>query len=158
MHAMPFCHAQLLHDAVILHKYPRRIHHLRQPQHPWMLQEGLQVICQKGCPRVLKIRGRNAGRQHDIHIQRYILRCFQHEPDALAAADIGNLVRVSNDSGHAAGQCCLGELVRRQHGALNMHMGINQPRHNIAPLHVYFLNAKIGASPGDIAICDGYIA
>ena len=157
MHACTPCHAQLFHDTAVLCQHSRRIHHLRQPQHPGVLQKRFQIICQKLCPCIFKLRGRHAGRQHDIHIQRNLLSCIQHKLNPLRTADIGNLMRIRNDRSHAAGQCRLGKLIRRKHGALDMHMGINQPRNDIPSAHIYFFNAKIRPCPGNIAISNSYI-
>jgi len=82
------------------------------------------------------VRGRYTARGHDVHAQHAARRRVQHEADAVQPVDVGDLVRVGDHAGDAVRQRGLAEGGRRAHAALDVHVGVDQARRDIAPAQV----------------------
>src|SRR5439155_9629300 len=79
-----------------------------------------------------------------------------HEADAGGAGDVGDLVRVGDDSGHAARHDRGGELRRQTKAALDVDVRVDQSGGDVRAGEVDFLfPAIVAADAGDALAVDG---
>ena len=77
-------------------------------------------------------RGRHAGRHLHMHVDRHRQRLVMHQPDARQPEHVGDLVRIDEHRGRAVRDHRAAELRHRHHAALDMHVPVAEPRHEIA--------------------------
>ena len=77
---------------------------------------------------------------------------------AVGAEHVGQLVRVADDGGRAAGDDDAGELGRQQLGGLDMHVRVDQAGDDEAAAGVHALAALVAADAGDPAAGDRHVA
>ena len=88
------------------------IHHLGESQDTRMLVEGIDGPVVEISPCLVHRAGRDAGREHEMHVDRKTFCRLQHVFNAVGAHDICNLVRICYDCGRAVGQDSFGEFIR----------------------------------------------
>ena len=74
--------------------------------------------------------------------------------DAVGAQHVGDLVRVGDDGGGALRQHCARELVDHQLRRLDVHMGIDEARHEVGARDIQGFTAVIPAEADDVAVLD----
>ena len=137
------------HNLRIFLDDPRVIHHFRKIVDVVGSQQFLHRLCVKNTTRRFKSRGGNTTRRTEKELERHFLSVFNHVPNALSTKHIGDFMRVA-DSGHrAVANCQTCKLRWNQHGTFNMHMRIDEARHDVACVaHGLFLNF------GNLAVLD----
>ena len=87
------------------------VHHLGKALHAGVLIEGVDGAVVERCAGLVKRRCRDAGRQHEAHIDRKVLGRLEHILDAVRTHDVGDLVRVGDDGGGTVRQDRLGKFL-----------------------------------------------
>ncbi len=81
-------------------------------------------------------------------MHRQIFAHFQHEINALCAADICDLMRIGNDCSRTVGECRARQLGRCEHRAFDMDMSVDESRADCAAGNVLGLvGVRIGIIP-----------
>ncbi len=75
--------------------------------------------------------------------------------DAVGAEHVGDLVRVGHHRSGAVGQDGASELVDRQLGGFDVHVGVDEPGHEVRARDVLALPAVVAPKPDDVAVLDG---
>ena len=157
LYMQPLRHRELIIDPIVPQQHAGNIHHLGQAQHPRVLQERCQILRRKRRPGILQRRGGDAGRQHEIHIQRQLPVRPQHIKYPFQPGHIGNLVRVGDHGRRPLRHHGPRKLQRAQHRTLDMHMAVNEARRHISAAHIDLLASCIAADTGYPAGLDGDI-
>src|SRR6266542_866553 len=126
----PHTGAQLLDDrghARFLAHDSRIVHQLSHADHPRPRQHRHDIVRVEGCAGRLQPRySRDTRWDGDKDTQRQPLAGPQHILNPGAPADIGDLVRVDHDRGGAKRQYPARKVRRRDHGRLNMDVGVDE--------------------------------
>jgi len=77
--------------------------------------------------------------------------------DAVGAEDVGDLVRVGDDRRGAVREDRPRELVDHELGRLDVHVGVDEPRHEVGALDVDALPALVAPETHDVAIDDRHV-
>ena len=85
----------------------------------------------------LEVARRHARRRHHEHVERQVLGRLEHPLHARAAEHVRDLVRVGDDRGGAVRHDRAGELGGRQLGRLDVHVRVDEPRHEVLPAGVH---------------------
>ena len=133
------------------------IHHLRQPQHPPVIHQKVDVLTLKGRAGLVKRRGRHAARQHDEHLQRKPLRRLKHILHAVRPHHIGDLVRVGHDRAGPLGQHDTGELRRRYDARFKVDMTVDKGRDKRLAAAIQLPLAVIFADTDDVTVAHRHI-
>ena len=103
------------------------------------------------------MRRRHTARNLQVDRQGHLLRLGQEKFDSLRAEDIGDFMRVRENSRHAVQQQDFRQFAGRQHGALQMNMGVHQARRHVLAAHVDFPFAAVRADADDMGPANGHI-
>ena len=134
------------------------VHHLGKALHSRVVVERVDGAVVEVCAGFVHRRRRNAGRQHEPHIDRQALGGLEHVVDAVGTHDVGDLVGVGNDGGRAMRQDGLRKFTRRNKTRLEMDVRIDEARADDLAGHVQLLFALIFAHADDQAVCNRDIA
>ena len=130
------------------------VHHLGKPDHTAPPQQALQVSGRERASRRLERRRRDARRGREENVERQVLADVDEPVDAVGAEHVRNLVRVGHDRGRPERQHEARELGREQLRRLEMHVGVDEPRHDVGAGRIQRLRPFVGAEPGDDAVAD----
>ena len=100
-------------------------------------------------PRRLERARGHARRRHHVDVERHVLAHVQQPVHAVRAEHVGDLVRVADDRRGAVGQHDAGELVDHQLAGLDVHVRVDEARHQRPPARVDALAAGVVAHPRD---------
>ena len=130
------------------------VHHLRQPEHPVAAHQRLEIAGGEGR------RGDSNGEagthdgRHEVDLELEPFGRVEEPVDAVGAEHVRDLVRVGDDRRRPERQHEAGELVDEQLHGLEVHVGVDEARHDEAPGRVDHLGAVVLADPGDHAVGD----
>ena len=119
----------------------RVVHHLAETEYVRLIQQFFYIVHGNRAAGVLKIGSGHAGRNHKIDGNKRLVRTgkhrlpriLQHIEDTVNPCDVGNFVRVGDNSGSTAAERLPGKIPRRRHRRLNMQVRIDKPRtHELA--------------------------
>ena len=130
------------------------VHHLREPDHAPPPQQALEVAGRERAARRLELRRRHARGGGEEDVERQVLADVDEPVDAVGAEHVRDLVRVGDDRGRAERQHEARELGREQLRGLEMHVRVDEPRHDVGAVRIERLGALVGAEPGDDAVAD----
>ena len=148
--------------------HARKIHHLAEaddvrPAHRFRDVGDAQRRARRFQPR----RGGHAARHLHMHVDGHRCRLVMHQPHARQAEHIGDLVRIDEHRGRAMRDHGAAEFGDGDHAALDMHVPVAEPRHEVAParLHHHRLGAdrvagirpaigKAPAADGNVRVLD----
>ena len=94
-------------------------------------------------------RGGHAAGQHKVDIHRQALGGLQHIADAIHSHDIGDLVRIGDDSGGAVADDRSGKLGRGNQAAFQVDVGIDEAGADKAAGDIHLFAAVVAADAGD---------
>jgi hypothetical protein len=135
------------HDVGIAVDDTGEIHHFREVDERGVGAEFLDGFrSQRGAGRFEIGRG-HAGWDAEMDFAGCLRRQFLHVADALRAEHVGDFVRVGNRGHRAVDHRDAGELGRGEHGTLDVHMGVDETRAQVALLG----DAVILAHRGDFS-------
>ena len=130
------------------------VHHLGQPEHPASAHQRLEIAACERPPRRLERRCRDAGGRHEQDFELET-RCGVEQPvDAVDAEHVPHLVRVDDHRRRTERQHESRELVDEKLDRLEVHVGVDEPRDDIASLRVDRVVTLVGAETGDDAVDD----
>src|SRR5207245_2781801 len=98
----------------------------------------------------LEARGRHAWRGAPVELERHGAAVGDHQPDAVEAEDVGDLVRVGDRGDRAVGDGEAGELRGHHHRTFDVDVRINEPGQEEAVV----TRPRFGAQVGDAAAGD----
>ena len=133
------------------------VHHLGEPDHAPAAEEPLEVARVERAAGGLEGRGGDAGRGHEVDVERHRGAEVGEPVDAVGAEDVRDLVRVGDDGGGAEREDEAGELVHEQLRGLQMHMRVDEAGDDVLALGGDHLAAVVLAEAGDVAVADGHI-
>ena len=88
------------------------VHHLGKALDAVVLVEAVDGAVVKVRAALVERGGGHAARQHEAHVERQVLGGLQHILDTVGAHDVGDLVRVGDNSRGTVRKNGLGELLR----------------------------------------------
>ena len=135
----------------------REIHHLRQAQHPRMIEEAVYILIVQIRTRFIQGGCGYTGGNHKPHIHRKFLRGMEHIVNTCGIHDVCDLMRVGDDSGSTVRNNRPGKLGRADQAGLQMNMGIDKTGTDDFPRHVHFLDTVIAAQTHNEAMGNGDI-
>ena len=130
------------------------VHHLGQPDHAAPAQQRLEVARGQRATRRLEARCRHAGRGHEPDVERDPVADVEQPVHAVGAEHVRDLVRVGDDGSRAERQHEPRELVDEQLRRLEVHVRIDEARHDVAAGRVQRLLALVLAESRDVAVDD----
>jgi len=71
-------------------------------------------------------RGRDAGGEHEVKIERQALACREDISDPFFPEDVRDLVRVGHDRRGAVEEGGPGEFSRREHGTFEVYVAVDE--------------------------------
>ncbi len=125
------------------------VHHLREVINVGHGHQLFDVVGVEGGACRFEGRGRHAARCAKEELEGYLLTIVDHITDAFLAQDIGDFVRVADGGHRAVTSRQTGKLRRHKHGAFDVHMGVDEARHDVlcvADRLLFYL--------GDLAVFD----
>ena len=134
------------------------VHHLGQTLHPGVVIERVDGAVVQVRAGFVHRRGRDAGRQHEPHVDRQTLGGLEHVVDAVGAHDVRDLMGVGDDRGRAVRQRRADELLRRDQAGFQMDVRVDEARADDLARHIVFDFALIAAETHDQAVGHGDIA
>ena len=134
------------------------VHHLGQTLHSGVVIERVDGTVVQVRAGFIHRRGRDAGRQHEPHVDRQALGCLEHVVDAVGAHDVRDLMGVGDDRGRAVRQRRADELLRRDQAGFQMDVRVDEARADDLARHIVFDFALIAAETHDQAVGHGDIA
>ena len=135
------------------------VHELRQPQHARVVGERCEVGGLQ--PRARRLhRGRgHAARQHHADVHHRAGAGVEEIADAVEAEHVGDLVRIADRRGDAAGGHAAVELEGRDQAALDVQVGVDEARHQHEAADVDHPRAFIGRAGADDGVAaDRHVA
>ena len=133
---------------------PGEVHHLGEAEHPLAAHERFEVAELERPSRRLERRRGDARGGHEEDLELEIGGDVMEPVDAVGAEDVRDLVRIRDDRGRPERQDESGELVREQLRGLDVHVRVDQPRHDVAAGGVDRLPALVRADAGDEPVDD----
>ncbi|HET8756559.1 MAG TPA: amidohydrolase family protein, partial [Solirubrobacteraceae bacterium] len=135
----------------------REVHHLGHAERPRVAQDRPHLVRPERSARRLEVAGRNARRRHHEHVERQALGRVQHPLDALAPEHVGDLVRVGDHRGRPVRHDRARELRRHELRRLDVHVRVDEPRHEPAAARIDAFAAVVRAEAGDAAAGHGHV-
>ena len=121
-----------------------KVHHLAEPDDVFPAHRLGHVRHPERCAGILQPRcGGHAARHLDMHVDGHRQRFVMHQPDARQPKHIGDLVRVDEHGGRAVRDDRAAELRHRDHAALDMHVPVAEPRHEVSAVCLH--HDRVGA-------------
>ena len=125
----------LAHQFRVVGEHARIVHHFAQvadivPGHE--LLDVVRADLGAGSFEIAADRGHAAGRAEQ-EIEAYLTAAADHKVNALHAQHVGDLVRIGYYPDGAVTDHDAGILARREHGALDVDMTVDETRHQIGP-------------------------
>ena len=133
------------------------VHHLGQPEHPPPAEETLQVALVQRPSRRLERRGRDAGRGHEVDVERQVVAGVEQPVHAVGSQHVRDFVRIGDDRRRAERQHEPCELVDEQLRRLEVHVRVDETRHDPASGGVELLRALVVAQPRDVVVRDRHV-
>ena len=134
------------------------VHHLGQTLHSGVVIERVDGTVVQVRAGFIHRRGRDAGRQHEPHVDRQTLGGLEHVVDAVGAHDVRDLMGVGDDRGRAVRQRRADELLRRDQAGFQMDVRVDKAWADDLARHIVFDFALIAAETHDQAVGHGDIA
>ena len=130
------------------------IHNLSHTGHPGIFLQAFHLLTGYDASGGLQLRGGggHAAGNTVKDINRAVFPCPYHIQHALHSVHIGHLMRLRHNGGNAALCQPSAKCTRRQHGAFDVHMNVNQPRHHIKALCIHCLISLHRAGPAGIYV------
>ena len=132
----------------------RKVHHLRQAEHPVAAHQGLEIAGREGAARRLERRGGDAGGSHEVDLELEPLGGVEEPVDPVGAEHVRDLVRVGDDGGRPEWQHQAREFVDEELHRLEMHVGVDEAGHDVASSCIDFRDTVVRADAGDNAVRD----
>ena len=129
------------------------VHHLGEALHARIVVERIDGAIIKIRAALVHRRRRDAGRQHEPHIDRQALGHLEHIINAVGAHDVGDLVRIGDDGGRPVDERRLRKLARRDQAGLEVDVRVDEARADDLAGHVVFDFAVILPKSHDQAVC-----
>ena len=114
------------------------VHHLGEALHARIVVERIDGAIIKIRAALVHRRRRDAGRQHEPHVNRQSLGRLEHIVDTVGAHDVGDLVRVGDDGGRPVDERRLRKLARRHQAGLEVDVCIDEAGADDLSGHVVF--------------------
>ena len=134
------------------------VHHLGEPEDTPPPHQRLEVAGPEGTPRGFE-RGRgHARRRHEEDVELESRRRVEQPVDAVHTEDVRDLVRVGDDRRRSEREHQSRELVDQQLHRLEVHVGVDEARHDEATARVERLLPVVRAEPGDDPVRDRDVA
>ena len=131
------CFPQLVQNQGRTADHSGVIHHLTQPEHPFMLQRLDQVGSEHYRSTVFESGCWNTGRNNKKGLQGCLFRGVQHIGKSIKSADVANLVGVGNDGGCSTGNNKIAELLRGCMAGLYVDMAVYESWDHITPFCIH---------------------
>ena len=150
VNALPvtFRDGQFFHHQRITMDHAGEVHHFGEIDERFVAAEFLDLRrSERGSGRLEVGRGHARGNA-EMNLHRRLLRQFLHVAHAFEAEDVRDFMRIRNRARRAMDDRDAGKLRRREHGTLDVDMGINEPRTQIAGLR----HALVLADRGNFSI------
>ena len=126
------CLGKLCVDVFLGSDDVREAHHLAETHNAVPAHHLADIIGMDGRAGILKAgHRRHAGRRVRHGLERGALRVLDHDPDALLAADIADLMRVHENAGRAAGNDRLCVFAHGDHGRFDVDMPVHKAGRDI---------------------------
>ena len=134
------------------------VHHLGKTLHSGIVVEGVDGAVVQIRAGFVHRCGRDAGRQHEPHVDGQSLGRLEHVIDAVGAHDVGDLMGVGDNRGRAVRQRCADEFLRRDKAGFQMDVRVNEARADDFAGHIVFDFALVAAKTHDQAVRHGDVA
>ena len=112
------------------------VHHLGKALDAVVLVEAVDGAVVKVRAALVERGGGHAARQHEAHVERQVLGGLQHILDTVGAHDVGDLVRVGDNSRGTVRKNGLGELLRAHKRAFEVDMRVDEAGQHELAAHV----------------------
>ena len=129
------------------------VHHLGEALHARIVVERIDGAIIKIRAALVHRRRRDAGRQHEPHIDRQALGRLEHIINAVGAHDVGDLVRIGDDGGRPVDERRLRKLARRHQAGLEVDVRVDEAGADDLAGHVVFDFTVILPKAHDQAVC-----
>ena len=128
------------------------VHHFRQAKNSRVVIQVIDGLIIQRAAAFIQRRGGHAAGQHKVDIHRQALGGLQHIADAIHSHDIGDLVRIGDDSGGAVADDRSGKLGRGNQAAFQVDVGIDEAGADKAAGDIHLFAAVVAADAGDETI------
>ena len=125
------------------------VHHFRQAKNSRVVIQVIDGLIIQRAAAFIQRRGGHAAGQHKVDIHRQALGGLQHIADAIHSHDIGDLVRIGDDSGGAVADDRSGKLGRGNQAAFQVDVGIDEAGADKAAGDIHLFAAVVAADAGD---------
>ena len=134
------------------------VHHLGQTLYSGVVVERVDGAVVQIRAGFVHRRGRDAGRQHEPHVDGQPLGRLEHIVNAVGAHDVGDLMGVGDDGGRAVRQRRADEFLRRDETGFQMDVRVDEAGADDLAGHIVFDLALIAAEAHNQAVRHGDIA
>ena len=134
------------------------VHHLGQTLHSGVVIERVDGTVVQVRAGFIHRRGRDAGRQHEPHVDRQTLGGLEHVVDAVGAHDVGDFMGVGDDGRRAVRQRRTDKFLRADKARFQMDVRVNEAGADDLARHVVFHNAVVVSQTYDQPIGAGDVA
>ena len=134
------------------------VHHLGQTLYSGVVVERVDGAVVQIRAGFVHRRGRDAGRQHEPHVDGQPLGRLEHIVNAVGAHDVGDLMGVGDDGGRAVRQRRADEFLRRDETGFQMDVRVDEAGADDLAGHVIFDLALVAAKAHDQAVRHGDVA
>jgi hypothetical protein len=153
------CSGHLVQAAGLTVNGPGEVHQLPQAQGLRPGQGDRNVLSIQRRAGRLQVRGGNAGRRHQEHVDGQGRRFVQEVANRLEPAHIRQLVQVGDDAGGAAREDGTGVLGEAQEGAFDVGVAVDEAGQEIGAVKGHGLGGPVaGADAGDDTLGDDHVA
>jgi len=128
----------LAHQFGVVVDDARVVHHLREVIDVGRGHQFLNVVGINGEARRLEIRRRHTARRTEKELERHFPSVVNHVADAFFAQHIGDFVRVADGGHRAVNRSQPSKFRRHEHRALDVHMRIDEARHDVSRVAHWF--------------------
>ena len=133
----------------------REVHHLGEPDHPPPAHQRLEIPEPEGPSRGFELRGGHARRGGEEDLELEPGRGVEQPVDSVGAEHVGDLVRVGDHGSRPQGKDETCEFVHEKLHRLEVHVGVDEARHDVPALRVDRLPAVVrGAHARDHPVHD----
>ena len=133
------------------------VHHLGHAERVAPAQHRLEVADRERAARRLEAARGHARRCHHPDVERHVVADVEQPVDAVRAEHVRDLVRIGDHRGRAVREHRPRELVDHQLRRLDVHVRVDEARHEVAPACVHPLAAGVAAEARDAPVGDRHV-